>query len=223
MSVQGLSIVHIMPSDKNRRNGKTSGNLRRLSRCVPSRGGRGGPEISSVGFTGRQRREGRAEVGRKKRADLRSRIRTLKVRYFPRASRNPFREVSYWPRNSIKRSNIERALSRTMYTRSAQPVIKAARKSATARLDSPVISKTCVPPQTRCPSRRTQIAFSRNSLRFGKTLRGRNLSMMRARARAVPRIRTAVRFAFVSAEEISLRKFPKISGPDCEKVIEATG
>jgi len=50
------------------------------------------------------------EIGQKKRAQ-RSRIKTLKVRYFPRVVRNPLREVSYWPRNSIKRSNIEGPLA----------------------------------------------------------------------------------------------------------------
>lgn len=57
----------------------------------------------------RDRTEDR-EIRRKKRAQ-RFRIRTLKVRYFPRVVRNPLREVSYWQRNSIKRSNIEGPLA----------------------------------------------------------------------------------------------------------------
>jgi len=48
----------------------------------------------------------RRQRERKKKAQC-SRIWTLKCRYFPRVARNPLREVSYWPRNSIKRSNIE--------------------------------------------------------------------------------------------------------------------
>jgi len=72
----------------------------------------------------RKKTERNAVAGVGKREPQRSRIGTLKVRYFPWVLRNPLREVSYWPRNSIKRSNIEGPLrSFLVHRRPASPEI----------------------------------------------------------------------------------------------------
>lgn len=93
------------------------------------------------------------EVERKKRAQ--SRIMTLKVRYFPRVVRNPLREVSYWPRNSIKRSNIEGPL--IPYIENNSEIIAAVSSLDPSLFPKQVSTYTCQVER--------QITFPRNSLR----------------------------------------------------------
>lgn len=96
--------------------------------CISNSSDKRWLKSSSASFNARRQRD-RTDIKWEKRAQC-SRIRTLKVRYFPRVAQDPLREVSYWPRNSIKRSNIEES-----YIERSENV------TAATSLDPPLFSK----------------------------------------------------------------------------------
>lgn len=158
-------------------------------------------EISSTN----SRREKRDRDRGWKKSTQRSRIRTLKVRYFPRVARNPLREVSYWPCNSIKRWNIEGLL--VPYTENDSEIITA------SSLDPLLFSK-----RVSVNSRRVegQITFPRNSLQGNEENCSRKVSsFFFIVVTWISQIREfATRaFRFVVNSTSKIRNI----GPDCEK------